>query len=53
MIIVLTWGENPRDLDSHITYTDDSSSYHIYYNNKIDSTTGTNLDIDDVTSYGP
>ena len=53
LIVVLTWGEYPYDLDSHMTYTDNDSKYHIYYQNKVDSTTGANLDIDDVTSYGP
>ncbi|PNR96823.1 carboxypeptidase regulatory-like domain-containing protein [Petrotoga sp. 9PWA.NaAc.5.4] len=59
--IVLTWGQDPRDLDSHLLVpTSDSNAsqgYHIYYNNR-----GTNnsdqypyayLDIDDTTSFGP
>ena len=53
MIVVLQWGKTPLDLDSHMTFSDGTNSYHVYYRNKVDSTTGTNLDIDDVTSYGP
>ena len=53
LIIVLTWGENPRDLDSHMVYTNTDSTYHVYYANQVDTNTGTNLDIDDITSYGP
>ena len=55
--IVLTWGENPRDLDSHITgITSSNSSFHVYYSNK-DAWDGNvhvaNLDVDDTSSYGP
>lgn len=60
---VLTWGETPRDLDSHLV----GSSYkmgehnpdvpfHIYYGNKmftIDGQIVAQLDLDDTTSYGP
>lgn len=59
--IVLTWGENPDDLDSHLLvppdHTDGTEGYHIYY-----YTAGINdpevypyayLDIDDTTSFGP
>jgi len=53
MIVVLTWGENPRDLDSHMIYNDGTLSYHVYYANQIDTETGTNLDIDDRYSFGP
>lgn len=50
--IVLTWGQNPSDLDSHL-YT--PSGAHIYYASR-GSLTGdpyANLDLDDVTSFGP
>lgn len=54
--IVLTWGETPRDLDSHLfTPYDDSFedlTYHIWYGNKSDAV-GNNLDVDDTTGYGP
>lgn len=45
--IVLSWDENPKDLDSHISYPGN----HIFYDHK----TGTkaNLDVDDTDSYGP
>jgi len=56
--IVLTWGENPRDLDSHL-YTPeiDGTSHHLYYANRgsysVDASPNISLDRDDVTSYGP
>src|SRR5699024_5760152 len=36
MRIVLTWGETPRDLDSHLTgpKADGSGRFHIYYGSK-------------------
>ncbi|MEZ4589883.1 MAG: carboxypeptidase regulatory-like domain-containing protein [Chloroflexota bacterium] len=43
--IVLTWGANPADLDSHLYLPDNTD---IYYNNK-----GGFLDVDDTTSFGP
>lgn len=56
--IVLAWGENPSDLDSHITGTlSNGNDFHVYFGNKQavdpDGTVVANLDIDDVTSYGP
>lgn len=45
--VVLTWGERPSDLDSHLAY----QNSHIYWESKIGS--NANLDVDDVTSYGP
>lgn len=54
--IVLTWGENPRDLDSHLTGPKaDGGRFHIYYSDKVyrDAKNDVNLDRDDVTSYGP
>ncbi|MCX6354959.1 MAG: hypothetical protein NTZ78_08660 [Candidatus Aureabacteria bacterium] len=54
--IVLTWGANPRDLDSHL-YTPSISghTYHIYYSNRgsLSSAPYAWLDIDDTSSYGP
>lgn len=50
--IVLSWGEAPRDLDSHFNgVTDSGSRDHIYYSNKTGYTG--NLDVDDTSSYGP
>lgn len=55
--IVLEWGELPTDLDSHlIGPTSSGSTFHIYYRDKVYSENGTiiaDLDLDDVTSYGP
>ncbi len=55
--IVLSWGENPRDLDSHL-YGESISgnSYHVYYADQIAYDNGetiVELDIDDTSSYGP
>lgn len=55
---VVTWGENPTDLDSHLVGVSEQGSYHVYYGN--DRAYDENsekriaeLDVDDVTSYGP
>jgi hypothetical protein len=48
--IVLNWGELPRDLDSHLAF----SQHHIFYRHKTDGPgTDANLDVDDIDSYGP
>ena len=57
--IVLTWGETPEDLDSHLfgpVQGDSDSLFHTafyqknyYYDGKLIA----NLDLDDTTSYGP
>lgn len=51
--IVLTWGETPRDLDSHMTGPKpDGSRFHVYYSYKIyEDYVG--LDLDDTSSHGP
>ncbi|WP_245247294.1 MULTISPECIES: S-layer homology domain-containing protein [unclassified Paenibacillus] len=56
--IVLTWGEQPRDLDSHLVGpTPNGGVFHTWYADKVyTSVTGAtyaDLDHDDVTSYGP
>lgn len=55
--IVLTWDENPNDLDSHLIGTlTNGSSYHVYFNHKTQTENGrmvAALDVDDTTSYGP
>jgi 5-hydroxyisourate hydrolase-like protein (transthyretin family) len=54
--IVLTWGESPSDLDSHLTGPAAAGGrFHIWYQNQNyrDSTTSANLDVDDITSFGP
>jgi lysophospholipase L1-like esterase len=56
-LITLTWGENPRDLDSHVEGTLLSGNpFHVYYSHKsqIDGNVEIcKLDYDDTTSYGP
>ena len=47
MRIVLTWGERPFDLDSHLIYPDN----HIYFQHK--KGRDANLDVDDTDSFGP
>lgn len=50
--VVLKWGENPRDLDSHMFGpTESNNVFHVYYSNKNQGETW--LDLDDTTSYGP
>lgn len=55
--IVLTWGENPRDLDSHVVGTlTNGNMFHVYYSYKSQydgAVEVCNLDYDDTTSYGP
>jgi len=52
--VILTWGQNPSDLDSHLTgpNTDTTTRWHLYYSSK---TAGgiCKLDVDDTSSYGP
>ncbi len=52
--IVLSWGLNPRDLDSHL-WLPAARPYHVYYANKGDCSVFPYacLDVDDTTSYGP
>jgi len=54
--VVLTWAQNPVDLDSHLfTPLINGTMYHIYYSNRGDliNPPYANLDVDDVSSYGP
>jgi len=62
--IVLTWGETPSDLDAHLVKVKDGSTeYHLYWyyadscpdhgNCHGSPTEEANLDIDDITSFGP
>lgn len=56
MRFVLTWGEFPSDLDSHLKTAEiGEQGYHVYYADRGDSTVApyTWLDVDDVTSWGP
>ena len=53
MRIRLSWGEHPRDLDSHLVkYVNGNKEYHIYFAHKY-GTNGDNLDRDDTNGYGP
>jgi tetratricopeptide (TPR) repeat protein len=45
--IVLTWGETPEDLDSHLWY----DNQHIFFQQK--ESPDAQLDVDDTDSYGP
>ena len=45
--IVLNWGVEPEDLDSHLVYPNN----HVYFSEKEGN--DANLDVDDTTSYGP
>jgi uncharacterized protein YfaP (DUF2135 family) len=47
MRIVLNWGAQPSDLDSHLVHP----STHVYFSKKQGDLA--NLDVDDTTSYGP
>jgi hypothetical protein len=47
MRIVLNWGAQPSDLDSHLVHP----STHVYFSAKQGDLA--NLDVDDTTSYGP
>jgi len=59
--VVLTWGNTPRDLDSHLTgpasTTDPANRFHVYFSSKTFDLDGgikaASLDLDDTTSYGP
>lgn len=52
--IVLIWGENPNDLDSHLTGPNgDGSRFHVYFYNKYNVDNSVNLGVDDTYSYGP
>lgn len=57
--VVLTWGETPSDLDSHLTgpTMDGSDRFHIYYRNKAyyedEDDPIASLDYDDRYSFGP
>lgn len=52
--VVLTWGLNPYDLDSHLTGPgSDGNRFHMYYSNQSPAGSDVNLDVDDQYSYGP
>ncbi|OYU46548.1 MAG: hypothetical protein CFE44_01510 [Burkholderiales bacterium PBB4] len=51
--VILNWGENPSDLDSHLTGPGTGADrWHVYYSDQ--SSGGVcALDVDDVSSFGP
>ena len=52
--IVLSWGENPSDLDSHLVrLTNNVKDYHVYFGDMRPANADANLDTDDTSSYGP
>jgi uncharacterized protein YfaP (DUF2135 family) len=55
--IVLTWGETPKDLDSHLTgpISGSSNRFHIYFDDKGSSSFSpyADLDFDETNSSGP
>jgi hypothetical protein len=51
---VLTWGQFPSDLDSHLVKKINGvESYHVYYGNQAPTNADASLDTDDTSSYGP
>ena len=53
--VVLSWGETPQDLDSHLTGPSGTGRFHVYWANT-GSLTGApfaKLDVDDTSSFGP
>lgn len=55
--IVLTWGEDPGDLDSHVESQMEQGNYlHVFFGQSSYSTADSlicDLDVDDTSSYGP
>jgi hypothetical protein len=55
--IVLTWGASPSDLDSHLTGPAvGGGRFHVYFSDRVYDDAGTTyaeLDLDDVSSFGP
>lgn len=54
--VVLTWGSTPSDLDSHLRGANArGGTYHVYYSDKTpsDARNEAQLDVDDLSSYGP
>lgn len=52
--VVLTWGLNPADLDSHLNgKTENGSAYHVFYHNLKEDGGKALLEWDDTDSYGP
>lgn len=53
MRIILTWGQDPDDLDSHLSGPNSTGGrFHVYYSDQ-NYGEAVNLDVDDVDSFGP
>lgn len=52
--VVLSWAEEPRDLDSHM-WTPETQPYHVYFGGpgSLEGCPGTALDLDDTSGFGP
>jgi len=52
---ILSWGEDPSDLDSHLVGPSGLGMFHVYYSAKgsLADEPYANLDTDDTTSFGP
>lgn len=53
---VLTWGENPADLDLHASGPRSKQGrFHVFWDRKVykDAVSDINLDLDDTSSFGP
>ena len=55
--VKLTWGQNPRDLDTHFYGPSnlEGDTFHVYWSNRDEIVNGSAiyLDVDDTTSFGP
>lgn len=56
--VVLTWGETPRDLDSHLLgKSRNNTEYHVWFpadqKKPVNAYGEAELDVDDISSYGP
>lgn len=53
--MVLTWGQRPSDLDSHLTGPGATGRFHVYYGARGSATSAPycELDTDDTSSFGP
>jgi hypothetical protein len=52
--IVLSWGDKPEDLDSHL-WLPESEAFEVYFANEghLNACPFAQLDVDDITSFGP
>ncbi len=54
MRIVLTWGANPEDLDSHlIGPSQNGKRFHVWFGEQDSEDKGVQLDVDNTSGYGP